>query len=98
LSLAVFTHSPSQPTVGDGQVPMQPFETQNSFAPHVLPHWPQLSWSTPGVTHSPLQSIWLKPQSQLPPLHSAPASHWFPHEPQLASLDAVSTQMPPQAV
>ena len=58
------------------------------------PQWTLLVFvSTQAFAHSIWPAI---EHPQTPPLHTEPAGHWFPHEPQFSALLRVSTQAPPE--
>ena len=67
---------------------------------HTSPHIPQFEVLLAKSTQEPEQLVVVPPQLLVhaEPLHTSPAPQTFGHEPQWASSDDRSTQLPPQFV
>jgi hypothetical protein len=98
LSVCVLTHAPLQkvsPAVAHVQTP--PWQVAPPDPLHVVPQLPQFALSLLRLTQAPLQSVRFDEQlaahepmlqTTCPPVGAEQA---FPHDPQLSTLDAVST-------
>jgi hypothetical protein len=70
------------------------------FAPHALPHAPQFSASSIGLTHTPPHAIRgaVQRSTQALATHARSSPHALPHAPQSVLLAARSTHTPLHAV
>ena len=74
---------------------MQPFDTQNGFAPeHTVPQAPQLFGSTEVILQLPLHSVSLDGHVHWPAEHVDPPPHTLPQLPQFVLLVWKSTHVP----